>query len=155
MTRFSAKYFNKNKAVKAIIFTKDKRIKTYYTNPEGNTLTINGKSYTINEQDWFINDGFPTYIFNDSDAQPKNPLNNKTVPVMTPDDFNTAISSKVAKEIFDASGKGMDYATISLITSFVTLLAVGVVGYLLTTNFESLSTTVNEIREVLRIIGGQ
>jgi len=108
MTRFTAKYFSKNTAVKAIIFTKDKRIKTYYTKPEGNTITLNGKSYTINDQDWFINDGFPTYIFNDSDAQPKNPLVNKNVPVMSPDDFNTAISSKVAKEIFDASGKGMD-----------------------------------------------
>jgi hypothetical protein len=155
MTRFTAKHFSKNTAVKAIIFTKDKRIKTYYTKPEGNTLTINGKSYTINDQDWFINDGFPTYIFNDSDAQPKNPLINKTVPVMSPDDFNTAISSKVAKEIFDASSKGMDTATLSLIISFVTLGGVAVVGYLLTTNFESLAATVNEIREVLRIIGGQ
>jgi hypothetical protein len=155
MTRFTAKHFSKNTAVKAIIFTKDKRIKTYYTKPEGNTLTINGKSYTINDQDWFINDGFPTYIFNDSDAQPKNPLINKTVPVMSPDDFNTAISSKVAKEIFEASGKGMDTATLSLIISFVTLGGVAVVGYLLTTNFESLAATVNEIREVLRIIGGQ
>jgi len=141
MTRFTAKHFSKNTAVKAIIFTKDKRIKTYYTKPEGNTLTINGKSYTINDQDWFINDGFPTYIFNDSDAQPKNPLINKTVPVMSPDDFNTAISSKVAKEIFDASSKGMDTATLSLIISFVTLGGVAVVGYL------------NHL--VLRIIGGQ
>ena len=155
MTRFTAKYFHKETAVKAIIFTKDKRIKTYYTKPEGNTITINNKSYTINDQDWFINDNFPTYVFNDSDAQPKNPLINKADPVMTPDDFNTAISSKVAKEIFDASGKGMDTATLSLILSFITLAAVGVVGYLFMTNFEQLSLTINEIREVLRIIGGQ
>jgi hypothetical protein len=155
MTRFSAKYFNKNKAVKAIIFNKDKRIKTYYVNPEGNTITINEKSYTLNEQDWFLSDGFPTYVFNDTDAQPKNPLNNKAAPVMTPDDFNTAISSKVAKEIFDASGKGTDMATISMIISFVSILATGVVGYLVSTNFEQITITINEIREVLRIIGGQ
>ena len=155
MTRFRAKWFYKDAAVKAIIFTKDKRIKTYYTKPEGNTITINNKSYTLNDNDWFINDNFPTYIFNDSDAQPKNPLINKSAPVMTPDDFNTAISSKVAKEIFDASGKGMDTATLSLLVSFITLAAVGVVGYLFMTNFEQLSTTINEIREVLRIIGGQ
>lgn len=155
MTRFSAKYFNKDKAIKAIIFTKDKRIKTYYCKPEGNTITIKEKSYTLNEQDWFINDGFPTYIFNDSDAQPKNPLTNKAVPVMSPDDFNTAISSRVAKEIFDASGRGLDSGMLSLILSGLALAGIGIVGYLVATNYEQMMLTINEIREVLRIIGGQ
>ncbi len=155
MTRFSAKYFNKTTAIKAIVFTKDKRIKTYYTKPEGNTITIKEKSYTLNDQDWFISDGFPTYIFNDTDAQPKNPLDNKVKPVMTPDDFNTAISSKVAKEIFDASGKGMDSGMLGLILSGLSLAGIAVLGYLFTSSIEDLTLTINEIREVLRIIGGQ
>lgn len=155
MTRFSAKHFHSKTAIKAIIFNKDKRIRTHYVNPEGNTITIKEKAYTLNDQDWFISEGFPTYIFNDTDAQPKNPLDNKAKPVMTPDDFNTAISSKVAKEIFDASGKGMDSATISLILSGLSLAGIVVLGYLFTSNLEGLTTTINEIREVLRIIGGQ
>jgi len=155
MTKFSAKYFNNKTAVKAIIFSKDKRVKTHFVNPEHNSITIQGKTYTLNDQDWFISEGFPTYVFNDRDAEPQNPLNPTRRSLMTADDFNVAISSKVAREIFDASNPKMDAGMIGLILSVITLIGVGVVGYLMSENFTQISQTITEIREVLRLIGGQ
>jgi hypothetical protein len=155
MTKFSAKYFHSNKAVKVIVFSKDKRVKTYYVKPDNNTVEVESKTYTLNDQDWFISEGFPTYIFNDRDAEPQNPLNPKVRSLMTADDFNVAISSKVARDIFDASSSKMDTGTLGLIISIITLIGVGAVGYLLTENFTQLSQTITEIREVLRLIGGQ
>lgn len=155
MTKFSAKYFQNNKAIKVIVFSKDKRVKTYYAKPYNNTVEVESKTYTLNDQDWFISEGFPTYIFNDRDAEPQNPLNPKVRSLMTADDFNVAISSKVARDIFDASNSKMDTGTLGLIISIITLIGVGAVGYLLTENFAQLSQTITEIREVLRLIGGQ
>ena len=154
MTRFQAKHFNKNKAVKAIIFSKDKRIKTYYANPESNTITLNNKSYTINDDDWFISDGFPTFVYNDQSAEPQNPIKAKLEPVMSPEDFNVAISAKVAKEIFDASNNKMDAGAIGLILSFITLAGLGALYYVFNEKFTAMMQLLTEIREVLRTLGG-
>lgn len=154
MTRFQAKYFNKNKAVKAIIFSKDKRIKTFYANPSSNTITINKKSYTINDEDWFLSDGFPTFVYNDQSAEPQNPIKAKLKPVMSPEDFNVAISAKVAKEIFDAGSSKMDPGTLGMILSFITLIGLGALYYVFNEKFNALMQLVSEIREVLRTLGG-
>jgi hypothetical protein len=154
MTRFQAKYFSKDKAVKAIIFSKDKRIKTYYANPLSNTITLNNKSYTINDNDWFISEGFPTFVYNDQSAEPQNPLKVKLQPVMSPEDFNVAISSKVAKEIFDASSNKLDSGTIGLILSFITLVGLGALYYVFNEKFTAMMQLLAEIREVLRTLGG-
>lgn len=154
MTRFQAKYFNKDKAVKAIVFSKDKRIKTYYALPSSNTITLKNKSYTINDEDWFISDGFPTFIFNDTSAEPQNPIKAKLEPVMSPEDFNVAISAKVAKEIFDASNSKMDPGTLGMILSFITLIGLGALYYVFNEKFSAMMQLLSEIREVLRTLGG-
>lgn len=154
MTRFQAKHFNKNKAVKAIVFSKDKRIKTFYANPESNIIKLGNKSYTINDDDWFISDGFPTFVYNDQSAEPQNPIKAKLQPVMSPEDFNVAISAKVAKEIFDASNNKLDSGSISMILSFITLIGLGALYYVFNEKFSAMMQLLSEIREVLRTIGG-
>ena len=153
MTKFSAKYLNGNKAVKAIIFSKDKRIKTYYCIPQNKTITIGTNSFVINDDDFFLSDGFPTYIYNDISSEPVNPnkLNNKTF--MKPDDFNAAISSKVAREIFDAASNKMDAGGLGLIFSGITLAAVAILAYIGYSNFESMLAIINEIRDGLASLG--
>jgi hypothetical protein len=154
MTKFSANWFNKKTAVKVIIFSKDKRVRITYVNPSNNTLTAFKKTYTLNDNDWFISEGFPTYIFNDIDSEPQNPLNPKVRSLMSADDFNVAISSKVARDIFEASKGGMDGGTLGLVLNILTLLGVAVIGYLTFDNFAVLSERITEIREILALIGG-
>lgn len=155
MTKFIAKNFHSKTAIKAIIFTRDKRIKTIYENPDNNTLTHNNKTYMLNDKDWFLSEGFPTYIFNDTDIDPQNPLNPKIKSVMNPDELNIAMSSKVAREILDASKSGMDGNVLGLVLSIFSLIFIGGVGYLMIENFQQITITINEIREVLRLLGGQ
>jgi hypothetical protein len=73
---------------------------------------------------------------------------------MSADDFNVAISSKVARDIFEASNKGMDGGTLGLVLNILTLVGVAVVGYLTFDNFATLSQSITEIREILSLIGG-
>jgi hypothetical protein len=154
MTKFKALWFHKKTAVKVIVFTKDKRVRVDYVKPENNTLTAFKKTYTLNDSDWFLSDGFPTYVFNDLDSEPQNPLNPKVRSLMSADDFNVAISSKVARDIFEASNKGMDGGTLALVLNILTLIGVAVVGYLTFDNLATLTTRLNEIREILSLIGG-
>jgi hypothetical protein len=154
MNKFSATYFHKKTAVKVILFSKDKRVRIAYVNPSNNTLTAFKKTYTLNDSDWFISDGFPTYVFNDLDSEPQNPLNPKVRSLMSADDFNVAISSKVARDIFEASKAGMDSGTLGLVLNIITLLGVIVIGYLTFDNFAILSERITEIREILKLIGG-
>jgi hypothetical protein len=154
MTKFSANWFNKKTAVKVIIFSKDKRVRITYVNPQNSTLTAFKKTYTLNDNDWFISEGFPTYIFNDVDSEPQNPLNPKIRSLMSADDFNVAISSKVARDIFEASKGGMDSGSLGLILNIITLIGVAVIGYLTFDNFATLSQSITEIREILSLIGG-
>jgi hypothetical protein len=154
MTKFSANWFNKKTAVKVIIFSKDKRVRITYVNPQNSTLTAFKKTYTLNDNDWFISEGFPTYIFNDVDSEPQNPLNPKIRSLMSADDFNVAISSKVARDIFEASKGGMDSGSLGLILNIITLIGVAVIGYLTFDNFAILSERITEIREILSLIGG-
>jgi hypothetical protein len=154
MTKFSANWFNKKTAVKVIIFSKDKRVRITYVNPQNSTLTAFKKTYTLNDNDWFISEGFPTYIFNDVDSEPQNPLNPRVRSLMSADDFNVAISSKVARDIFEASKGGMDSGSLGLILNIITLIGVAVIGYLTFDNFAILSERITEIREILSLIGG-
>lgn len=154
MTKFSANWFNKKTAVKVIIFSKDKRVRTAYVNPLNGTLTAFKKTYTLNDTDWFISEGFPTYVFNDLDSEPQNPLNPKQRSLMSADDFNVAISSKVARDIFEASNRGMDTGSLALILNIMTLIGVAVIGYLTFDNFAQISASITEIREILALIGG-
>jgi hypothetical protein len=154
MTKFKASWFHKKTAVKVIVFTKDKRVRVDYVKPLNNTLTAFKKTYTLNDSDWFLSDGFPTYVFNDLDSEPQNPLNPKVRSLMSADDFNVAISSKVARDIFEASNKGMDGGTLGLVLNILTLVGVAVVGYLTFDNFTVLSERITEIREILSLIGG-
>jgi len=149
MNKFSATYFHKKTAVKVILFSKDKRVRVSYVNPSNNTLTAFKKTYTLNDNDWFISDGFPTYVFNDLDSEPQNPLNPKVRSLMSADDFNVAISSKVARDIFEASKAGMDSGSLGLILNILTLVGIAVVGYLTFDNFAILFEQIKEIQEYI------
>lgn len=164
--QFIIKNFLKRKAVKAFVLYPDKRIRTYWAIPDGNIIKINNMSFLINENDFSLDTkGIPCYIYDISNIEPKN-LQNEIKPkkpsagktedyrIITPQDLDTAITAKVATEIFNASRKNMDTGTITLIFSVLSVIAVGVVAYM---GFEKLDVIIEKLQELedlIKLIGG-
>jgi hypothetical protein len=72
---------------------------------------------------------------------------------MSADDYNTAISSQVAKEIFLATKKGIDTGMISLIISGLTLVGLLVLAYLGNEFLTEIVTKLNELKNIIASFG--
>ena len=157
MNEWVIRKFYKAKAVRMIIVYDDKRVRTHWAIPDGNNVNIKigdlSMSFIINDHDFFLMKGVPTYFFNVRNAEPFNPLEQKKT-YLTPSAYNTAISAKVATEIFNATNAKMDVGLMSIIMGVVCILAIGIVGYLGYTQIQIILEKLAEIRETLRLIGG-
>ena len=141
------KQFKKQEAVKMFYVGSDKRIIVKWMLPENNTITHNNKSYMLHPDKMFIHGGVPSVFINYKDAEPLDPLD-KNHYIYSADDFNTAISSKVGQELFEASKpKGLE--NIGGIVSIITLLAVGYLVYLMNQNFTNLQDQINALLQVI------
>jgi|TARA_Y100000033_G_C2726975_1_gene101402 hypothetical protein len=141
------KNFKKDEAIKMIYTGSDKRIIIRWLIPENNTITYNNKSYMLHPKKMFIHKGTPTVYINYKDAEPLDVLD-KNNQVYTPDDFNTAISSKVGQELFEASKpKGLE--SIAPIISIASLLGVIYIAYTMQNSFTELRDTINAIAQYL------
>lgn len=144
------KWFAKDQLVHAVVFTGDKRIRNYYRIPQGNNIHINGRTFVMNDKDFFLDkESIPTFTYHVNRTDPIDPFDTKKS-VMSPEYFDTAINNKVATDIFSATKTKMDTAMIALFISFVSLIGIGIVGYLI----YEIIPQINEIRDVLRTIGG-
>lgn len=143
------KNFKKEQAVKMIYVGNDKRIIIRWLLPENNTITYNNKSYMLHPNKMFIHKGTPSIFINFKDAEPLDPLD-KSNQVYSADDFNTAISSKVGQELFEAS-KPKTLADLGTIISILSLVGLAYVLITMNDNFTNLLNQINEIRQ---IIGG-
>jgi len=143
------KNFKKEQAVKMIYVGNDKRIIIRWLLPENNTITYNNKSYMLHPNKMFIHKGTPSLFINFKDAEPLDPLD-KSNQIYSADDFNTAISSKVGQELFEAS-KPKTLADLGTIISILSLVGV---AYLLITMNDNFTNLLNQINEIRQIIGG-
>lgn len=143
------KNFKKEQAVKMIYVGNDKRIIIRWLLPENNTITYNNKSYMLHPNKMFIHKGTPSIFINFKDAEPLDPLD-KSNQIYSADDFNTAISSKVGQELFEAS-KPKTLADLGTIISILSLVGLAYVLITMNDNFTNLLNQINEIRQ---IIGG-
>jgi len=154
MNNWILRTFRKSKTIKALIYGVDKRIRVYYTIPQNNTLTIGNQTYIINEKDFFMDaKGFPTYTYRIDSTEPLDPFNTKKS-VFTPDYYNTAINNHVARDIFDATEKGLDGSMLGIILGVATLGGLALVWFTTNEGLTNLVNQINEIREILRTIGG-
>jgi len=137
-----------------IYVSEDRRIRLDYVIPDGKNLTVHNKSYIINEDDLFLYKGIPSYILTTKESEPVkiNPLNQRKS-LMSADDYNTAISSQVAKEIFLATKKGIDTGMISLIISGLTLVGLLVLAYLGNEFLTEIVTKLNELKNIIASFG--
>lgn len=155
MSQFLIKTFNKSKVVKCVMVHNDRRVKTFYAVPDNNTVTHKGLTLVINNREYYLSNGYPTYFFEENDINPKAMFSQSKGERMTPVELSTIINNNVAKDIFAASGKAFDMATFSMIISFATLAVVGYIAYTVFNMDTQLSAQIAELREVLRLIGGR
>ncbi|MGD9580342.1 MAG: hypothetical protein AB7V50_03145 [Vampirovibrionia bacterium] len=148
------KTFRKGKCVVAMVFNTDRRAKIKYLIPKNNSITIKGNSWVLNEDDMFLYKGIPAYVLTTKNAEPIkiNPLNQKEN-FMSPQDYNTAISSRVAEQIFLSTKKGIDSGMISILVSGVLLVGLIVIAYFGNEYITQINTKIDEIRQILQIFG--
>lgn len=149
MSNFIVKTFYRSKAVKAIITYPDKRVKTFWVVPKGHTITIGNNTFNINKEDFYLQKGIPTYFYNTNNTEPVNVITEAQSKI-TPDDYNVAISSAVAREIFETSGGNKNPGLISLIFSILATALSGGAVYLVV----ELTKKVDQITEWLKVILG-
>lgn len=155
------KTFEKSKIVHAYIHGGG-RIKSYYAIPKviGNQKTgtttqeieCGDGTYFINERDFKLDrDGIPTFTYTVGNRIPVDMDALKTyTDTQTPQSYQVGIHAHVATDILKQTNNKMDSATISLILSFITLLAVGATVYFVMQQQEMLKN----IDELLKLIGG-
>jgi hypothetical protein len=150
MTKWQAKTFHNSKAVKLIIFKPDKRVQVDYVIPEGVTVTSGSMSWIVNEGDFFLSDGFPTFAVSYQSQEPVNPLQLNDKSLMTSEMLNVAITARVAGEILAANGdRKLNFS----IWNLVILAAVAGLGYFMYMNFQTITELVNDIKESLMFLG--
>jgi hypothetical protein len=148
------KHLQKKKCVVAMVFNTDRRTKIHYVIPKNKSITIGANSWVLNENDMFLYRGIPAYVLTTKNAEPIkiNPLN-QDENFMTPQQYNTAISSKVAEQIFLASKKSFDANFITMLMSGLLLVGLIIIAYLGSQYINDINTKIDEIRQILQIFG--
>jgi len=146
------KHFRKGKCVVAMVFNTDRRTKIRYVIPKNKSITIGSNSWILNEDDMFLYKGIPAYVLTTKNAEPIkiNPLN-QNENFMTPQDYNTAISSRVAEQIFLATKRQFDANIITLLVSGLCLVGLVLIAYL---GNQALTDLTNKINQLINMFGG-
>ena len=154
--QFIVKHFMKNKHVKAYVIYPDGRAKLYYAIPDNDTIKVDNKIYNLTvEEKYLTGKNIPTYFYDSNNIEPKNLFKEDCInKVLTAKQLNTAISSKVATEIFQASSGSMDKVTISMILSGVVIAVVLVGLYMLNGKLDGIIETLEKIKQVTDLMGG-
>ena len=148
----------KQTQVKALVYGKDKRVKVYYRVPSKSdtetNITIEGKTYVVNDKDFFLDSkGYPTYTYRIDSTEPLDPFDSKKS-VLSPDYYNTAINSHVARDIFESTQKGLDGNMLVVVLTAVNFMGLLFVAYLMYDNFNFIGPKVEEILNLLKTLGG-
>lgn len=147
MKEWIIKTFMKRHAVRIYIATPDKRLKEYWCLPKGDQVSIKGVGtyiLTIDEAN-LSSKNVPTYIFNTVNPEPLD-LQKGKKSVYTPEQFQVAIDSNIAKEIFLATKSGTISQDTMIILGVMVLGFAGL-GYFLTDQLNAL----NDILQALGI----
>jgi hypothetical protein len=150
------KHFLKNKAIRAIIHFPDHRIRLYWILPKDGLITINDKTYSCDaNRDYFsLLKGIPTFTYQVDKIEPLR-FDDIKASAYSAAEYNTAINNKVIRDIFSANDKKTDLVTAVIVGMVAVVLIVGVAGFFLYKEIESIKIAMAELREVLRAVTGQ
>lgn len=144
----------KNRCVRALIFKEDHRLVTRYLIPTvDDHITAGERSFMIDHKNFYFQKGIPTYIYNSISPEPINPI------TFMPDDMTSqrlhiAVSAKVERNVFNADAKGLKPGTLGLIFGLLTLGAIAGVIYMMVERFDAMQTEIDQLEQLLRLIGG-
>jgi hypothetical protein len=149
---FINKHFRKSKCIKVIYFAEGKKQITYYVIPDGKNITLKDheKTFELNDKEFFIDPkGFITYVFSYNRVETVDPNNAETLGTTTPFDLETAIESKVASEILQATRNKADINIILLIVMAIIVIGFIALWYTTDQRFNELTDSLKPLLEVL------
>jgi len=151
MSNFINKHFRKSKCIKVIYFGEGKRNDIHYIIPKGSTITINEKSFVLNNNDFFIDrKNFVTFIFSHQRVEPINPNDVENLGEYDPALFDIALNSRIASEILDASKNKADINIFLMVGLFIMIVGFAVVWYTLSEQISALQESLKPLLEVLQ-----
>jgi hypothetical protein len=153
MSNFINKNFRKNQSIKAYIHYKDRRVKLFWLIPNGNMVTVKGDTFIINDKDFVLSKGIPTYYYVNGTPEPMNLYKQPMNDLMTSQDFNVALEANVARQIFEASGSKIE----GIIPILISVAIVGLLGYMMYSFGEQLTLIMEmiaDIQQKLHDLGG-
>lgn len=153
---------NKNK-VRVVIYKKNRQVVIKKVNPEdGISFSFNGKSYTIDKENYYYHKKLATYSFREDVPIPL-ALNNLKVTkgkesidfdkvLMSAEELDTFKRSKTAKEILETiNDKKLPDGMFSLITLFITIIGFGALYYVLNEQIMSVLDHLQAVTEALGV----
>jgi len=152
MGSFINKHFKRGKSVKVRIYYPDRRARLYWVVPDSTgNVSVDNMSFIIDENRAYLERGIPTYVFTNTTTEPVDPRKVKTNKLHTAETFNVALTSKITREFLQSTKRDMDIPTV---LSIITLVAVGIIGYLVYTNMTEFSAQIQSLTDILNQITG-
>lgn len=156
MSQFIIKNFRKKQAIKLLIVYPSRKFKLVWIIPDKDIASYDGMSFNINEKDFILDsNNIPCYIVDTKNVEVKDPYAPNTInQVMTPLDFDTAISAKVATELFNTLKSAIDKHTISIIIGVIGIVITGLIGYMIIGKLDAFVEQLDRIESYIKLITG-
>lgn len=155
-SQWMIKKFHKKKAIRVFIYYPDRKIRLYWAIPKSDIVTVNGKAYNCDASRFYftMHNRIPTFTYLVDRPEPLTIDDLKNSPVMSSEEYNVAVNNRVIKEIFNSADKKMDLVTAVIVGMVAVVLVVGIAGFFVYKEIESLKTSLDEIRTLLRTVTG-
>ena len=154
MSQFIIKNFMKKKSVKCIFMKNDRKVITKYLVVKDDFVSFEGHTYIIDPELFMLGkNNWPTFYFHLEDAKPINMLGFELSDIDS-GKLDARIDSHVLRDLFGSFQKKIDPSTMTMLFGFITLAGIGALGYYLTDKYHEMMLLLEEIRQVLRIVGG-
>ena len=154
-------FSNKNK-VRVVIYKKNRQVVIKKVNPEdGVSFSYNGKSYTIDKENYYYHKKLATYSFREDVPIPL-ALNDLQVikgkesidfdkVLISAEELDTFKRSKTAKEILETiNDNKLPDGILSIVSIFITLIGLGALYFVLS---EQLVSIVNQLEALSNALG--
>lgn len=150
---------NKNK-VRVVIYKKNRQVVIRKVTPESSSFSFDGKSYTIDKENYYYHKKMATYSYREDVPIPLS-LNDLQVVkgkesidfnkvMMSSEELDTFKRSKTAKEILETIDNKRPEGVFMIINIIVTLVGIGVLYFILN---EQITAILNQIQALSEALG--